>query len=77
MQNNTKNWGVRSTDRVRDRESIELGIGGLIGIGRLIGIGIGGVNRDRGVYRDRVRAGDEHVIPFEKHPPPLPEKKTN
>ena len=31
--------------------------------------------RDR-VYRDRVRAGDEHVIPFEKHPPPPPRKKT-
>ena len=28
---------------------------------------------DRGVNRDRVRAGDEHIIPFEKHSPP--EKK--
>ena len=65
--NEKKNWGVRSRDRVRDsgvnRE------GGLIGKGGLIGIG-GGVNRDR------VRAGDEHIIPFEKlSPPPPPRKK--
>ena len=32
--------------------------------------------RDRGVNKDKVRAGDEHVIPFEKHPPP-PLKETN
>ena len=47
------------------------------GLGLGIGLGLGlGVNRvrDRGVNRDRVRAGDEHVISFEKHPPP-PEKK--
>ena len=51
MQNNEKkNWGVRSRDRVRVRVrgSIGLGKGGLIGIVGLIGIGIGGVNRDRG-----------------------------
>ena len=28
-------------------------------------------------YRDRIRAGDEHAIPFEKHPPPLPPGKKN
>ena len=34
MQNNEKkNWGVRSRDRVRVRWSIGLGIGGLIGKG--------------------------------------------
>ena len=55
-----KNWGAMSRDRVRG--SIGLGIGGLIRIG--------------GVNRDRVRAGDEHIISFEKHPPP-PQKKTN
>ena len=63
MQNNEKKLGVRSRDRVRG--SIGLGKGGLIGIG----IGGGGVNRDR------VRAGDEHIIPVEKHPPPPRKKK--
>ena len=62
-----KNWGIRSRDRVRVRGSIGLGIGGLIGKGGLIWIG--------GVNRDRVRAGDEHIIPFEKHSPPPPQKK--
>ena len=38
-------------------------------------IGIGGVYRDRGFNRDRVRAGEEHIIPFEKHPPPPPSQK--
>ena len=33
VQNNKKNWGVRSRDRVRVRGSIGLGIGGSIGIG--------------------------------------------
>ena len=30
--------------------------------------------RDRGVNRDRVRAGDKHDIPFEKHTPALEKK---
>ena len=36
-----------------------------------------GVNRDRGLIGIGIGAGDEHIIPFEKHPPPPPEKKTN
>ena len=58
-----------------------LGLGIGLGIGGLIGIGIGGLIRIGGligiggVNRDRVRAGDEHIIPFEKHPPPPQEKK--
>ena len=51
MQNNKRDWGVRSRDRVRVR----------------------GVNRIRD--RDRVRTGGEHVILFEKHPPPHTKKK--
>ena len=39
MQNNEKNWGVRSRDRVRVRGSIGLGIEGLIGMVGLIGMG--------------------------------------
>ena len=62
MKKKKKTGGARFRDRVRVRGSIGLGMGGLKRIGGLIG----GVNRDRGVNRDWVRAGDEHIIPFEK-----------
>ena len=66
MQNNKKTGGLGL--------GIGLGLGlggsiGSIGSGGSIGLGIGGVNRHR------VRAGDEHRIPFEKHPPPPRKKK--
>ena len=63
--------------KIMEKKTGGLGQGIRLGIGGSIGRGVnkeGEVNRDRGVNRDRVRAGDEHIIPFEKHPPPRPEK---
>ena len=48
------------------------------GVGLQIGLGVSRVrsrDRVRGVNRDRVRAGDECVILFEKHPPLPPSQK--